>query len=130
MQQKVWAAIRRTATNIAESAGATAEVDIVNYAPVTINNPRLTELMLPSLRTAAGASKVRETKASTIAEDFACYQEKVPGLFVWLGGMPVGGNPATAAPHHTAGFQIEESGFTLGVTTLATLAADYLTMKK
>ena len=130
MQQKVWAAIRRTATNIAESAGATAEVDIVNYAPVTINNPRLTEQMLPSLRTAAGTNKVRETKASMIAEDFACYQEKVAGLFVWLGGMPVGGNPTTAAPHHTPGFHIEESGFTLGVTTLATLAADYLTMKK
>jgi len=131
MQQKIWAAIRRTATNIAASAGATAEVSIQNYAPVTYNNPQLTELMVPSLRTAAGsADKVSVQKAVTGAEDFAYFQEKVPGLFVFVGGMSKGTDPATTAPHHTPGFVLDESGFTLGVRTLATLAADYLALKK
>ncbi|TGE27575.1 amidohydrolase [Hymenobacter metallicola] len=131
MQRKIWESIRRTATNIAESAGATAEVEIVNYAPVTFNDPKLTERMLPSLRTAAGsADKVVLQKAVTGAEDFAFFQEKVPGLFVFVGGMSKGTDPATTAPHHTPGFRIDESGLTLGVKTLATLAADYLTTKK
>ncbi|MBC6605978.1 amidohydrolase [Hymenobacter sp. BT188] len=131
MQTKIWADIRRTATNIAESAGATAEVDIVNYAPVTYNDPRLTERMLPTLRTAAGAAdKVVLQKAVTGAEDFAYFQEKVPGVFVFVGAMSKGTDPATTAPHHTPGFRLDESGFTLGVKTLAMLAADYLTMKK
>ncbi|SMB94285.1 carboxypeptidase Ss1. Metallo peptidase. MEROPS family M20D [Hymenobacter roseosalivarius DSM 11622] len=131
MQAKIWADIRRTATKIAESAGATAEVDIVNYAPVTYNDPRLTERMVPTLRTAAGAAnKVVLQKAVTGAEDFAYYQEKVPGVFVFVGGMSKGTDPATTAPHHTPGFRLDESGFTLGVKTLAMLAADYLTMKK
>ncbi|QNP53551.1 amidohydrolase [Hymenobacter qilianensis] len=131
MQQKIWADIRRTATNIAESAGATAEVDIVNYAPVTYNDPRLTERMLPTLRTAAGAAdKVVLQKAVTGAEDFAYFQEKVPGVFVFVGAMSKGTDPATTAPHHTPGFRLDESGFTLGVKTLTMLAADYLTMKK
>jgi len=69
-------------------------------------------------------------KAVTGAEDFAFFQEKVPGLFVFVGGMSKGTDPATTAPHHTAGFMLDESGFTLGVKTLATLAADYLAMKK
>ncbi|TGD81787.1 amidohydrolase [Hymenobacter wooponensis] len=130
MQQKIWAAIRRTATNIAESAGATAEVEITNYAPVTFNDLRLTEQMAPSLRRTAGPDKVVVQKAVTGAEDFAFFQEKVPGLFVFVGGMPKGKNPAETAPHHTAGFFIDESGLTLGVKTLATLAADYLTAGK
>jgi metal-dependent amidase/aminoacylase/carboxypeptidase family protein len=130
MQQKIWADIRRTATNIAESAGATAEVDIVNYAPVTYNDPRLTERMLPTLRTAAGANNVVLQKAVTGAEDFAYFQEKVPGVFVFVGGMTKGTDPATTAPHHTPGFRLDESGFTLGVKTLAMLASDYLAMKK
>ena len=83
--------------------------------------------MLPTLQKAAGPANVVEIKAVTGAEDFACYQEKVPGLFVFLGGMTPGTDPATVADHHTAGFKIDESAFPLGVRTLATLAADYLT---
>ncbi|UYZ62476.1 amidohydrolase [Hymenobacter weizhouensis] len=130
MQQKIWAAVRRTAKGIAESAGATAEVSIENYAPITYNDPRLTEQMLPSLRRAAGPSNVVLQKAVTGAEDFAFYQEKVPGVFVFVGGMPKGKNPADTAPHHTPGFFIDESGLTLGVKTLTTLAVDYLNGKK
>ncbi|WP_242478763.1 amidohydrolase [Hymenobacter lapidiphilus] len=129
MQQKVWAAVRRTANGIAESAGATAEVDITNYAPITYNDPALTSRMVPSLQRAAGPANVTVQKAVTGAEDFAFYQEKVPGLFVFVGGMPVGKDPATTAPHHTAGFFVDESGLTLGVRTLATLALDYLNGK-
>ena len=125
-QKHIWASIRRIATNIAESAGATADVSIEPYVPVTINDPALTARMLPTLRAVAGAEHVREIKAVTGAEDFSFYQEKVPGVFLFVGGMRKGQDPATAADHHTAGFRIDESGLTLGVKTLATLAADYL----
>ncbi|UOR05142.1 amidohydrolase [Hymenobacter aerilatus] len=130
MQQKLWADVRRVATGIASSAGATAEVEIVNYTPVTYNDPKLTAQMVPTLRAVAGATNVQEQKAVTGAEDFAYFQEKVPGLFVFVGGMPKGKNPADTAPHHTPNFFVDESGLTLGVTTLATLAADYLGAKR
>ncbi|GAA4381717.1 amidohydrolase [Hymenobacter koreensis] len=130
-QEQIWAAIRRTATGIAESAGAKAEVSIEPYVPVTFNDLPLTARMVPTLQAVAGgAANVQQVKVNTWAEDFSLYQEKVPGMFVFLGGMTKGQDPATAADHHTAGFRLDESGFTLGVKTLATLAADYLTMKK
>lgn len=130
-QEQIWAAIRRTATGIAESAGAKAEVSIEPYVPVTFNDLPLTARMVPTLQAVAGgAANVQQVKVNTWAEDFSLYQEKVPGVFVFLGGMTKGQDPATAADHHTAGFRLDESGFTLGVKTLATLAADYLTMKK
>ena len=130
VQKQIWASIRRIATNIAESAGATADVTIEPYVPVTINNPALTAQMLPTLQAVAGGPNVKEIKAVTGAEDFSFYQEKVPGLFLFVGGMTKGQDPAAAADHHTAGFRIDESGLTLGVKTLATLAADYLAQAK
>lgn len=129
VQQQIWASIRRIATNIAESAGATADVTIDPYVPVTTNDPALTAQMLPTLQAVAGAANVREIRAVTGAEDFSYFQEKAPGLFLFLGGMTPGTDPATTADHHTAGFKIDESGLDLGVKTLATLAADYLGRK-
>ncbi|TVT40378.1 amidohydrolase [Hymenobacter setariae] len=128
-QQRIWAAIKRTANGIAAANGATAEVGIEPYVPVTFNDPALTARMLPTMQRVAGAKNVVEIKAVTGAEDFACYQEKIPGLFVFLGGTAPGTDPATVADHHTAGFKVDESAFPLGVKTLATLAVDYLTKK-
>ena len=130
VQQQIWASVRRIATNIAASAGATADVTIEPYVPVTTNDPALTAQMLPTLQAVAGAANVHEIKAVTGAEDFAYYQEKVPGMFIFLGGMTPGTDPATVADHHTAGFKIDEAGLGLGVKTLATLAADYLGHKQ
>ena len=130
VQKQIWAAVRRIATNIAESAGATAGVSIEPYVPVTTNDPALTARMLPTLQAVAGPANVREIKPVTGGEDFSFYQEKVPGLFLFVGGMAKGQDPATAADHHTAGFRVDESGLTLGVKTLATLAADYLSANR
>ena len=128
-QQRIWADIRRTATGIAAANGATVEVDIAAYVPVTFNDPALTARMLPTLQSVAGSPNVVEIKAVTGAEDFAFYQEKVPGLFVFLGGTPAGSDFSQVPDHHTAGFKVDESAFPLGVKTLATLAVDYLSKK-
>ncbi|RAK67999.1 amidohydrolase [Hymenobacter edaphi] len=118
--------VRRVATNVAEAAGATAEVEVRPAAPLTYNDPALTARMLPTLRRVAGIPNVTEMRAVTGAEDFGCYQEKVPGLFLYLGGMPAGTDAARTAPHHTAGFYVDDAGLNLGVRTLAQLAVDYL----
>ncbi len=124
--------VKQVATKTAESAGATAEVKIPFSAhyPVTYNNIALTEKMLPSLRATAGAENIQLKPAVTGAEDFSFFQEKVPGLFVFLGGMPKGKDPKTAPSHHTPDFFIDESGFILGVKALANLTLDYMEMGK
>ncbi|MEJ7663618.1 MAG: M20/M25/M40 family metallo-hydrolase [Hymenobacter sp.] len=109
--------VKEIAENIARSSGATAEVAFRDLAPLTSNNPALVARMLPTLRRVAGEARTVEMKAVTGAEDFGCYQAKVPGLFLYPGGMTPGTDPATTAPHHTAGFRIDESGFGLGVQT-------------
>ncbi|WP_295714731.1 amidohydrolase [Mucilaginibacter sp.] len=123
--------VTQIATKTAEAQGATAEVKIPysNHYPVTYNNPELTQKMLPSLQKTAGAENVLLRPPVTGAEDFSFYQEKVPGLFIFLGGMPKGHNPLTAPSHHTPDFYIDESGFTLGVKALCNLTLDYMASK-
>ncbi len=120
--------IKTIVTKTAEAAGATAEVKIpfsVHY-PVTYNDPTLTAKMLPTLQAVAGKENVLLRPAVTGAEDFSFYQEKAPGLFIFLGGMPKGQDPLKAPSHHTPDFYIDESGFTLGVKALADLTVDYM----
>jgi amidohydrolase len=124
--------IKTIVTKTAEAAGATAEVKIpfsVHY-PVTYNDPALTAQMLPTLQALAGANNILLKPAVTGAEDFSFYQEKVPGLFIFLGGMPKGQDPLKAPSHHTPDFFIDESGFTLGVKALADLTIDYMNKTK
>ncbi|MHA6249743.1 amidohydrolase [Pontibacter sp. CAU 1760] len=126
MQQKIHEKIKLTATKIAESAGATAEVTIIPQTPVTFNDPALTAKMLPTLQQVAGRENVVLTKAVTGAEDFAFYQEKIPGFFLFVGGMAKGKKPSEVAPHHTPDFYIDESGLKLGVKTLTGLTLNYM----
>jgi amidohydrolase len=81
--------------------------------------------MLPSLQRTAGEKKVEIRPARTGAEDFSFFQQKVPGLYISLGGMPKGKDPKSAPSHHTPDFFIDESGFKLGVRTLVNLVLDY-----
>lgn len=118
--------LRRTAESIAQSGGATAVVTVDTGPPVTYNDPALTERMLPTLRQVAGASRVQLNQPLTPAEDFSRYQERIPGLFFFLGITPPGTDPRTVAPNHSPRFFVDESALPTGVRALAHLAVDYL----
>jgi amidohydrolase len=126
MQREIHERIRRTVTHIAEASGATAEVEIEKGYPVTYNDPELTSKMGKTMQAVAGVDNVVLTRARTGAEDFSFYAEEIPGLFVFLGGMPADQDPTQAAPHHTPDFYIDESGLQLGVELYTNLALDYL----
>lgn len=124
--------IRQIVTKTAEANGAVAEIKLPYSSryPVTFNDVSLTEKMIPSLQRIAGANNVNLVPAVTGAEDFSFFQEKVPGLFFFLGGMPKGKDSKTAPSHHTPDFFIDESAFKLGVKALTGLTVDYMDMGK
>lgn len=124
MRDDVWARIERTAKNIAEASGATAEVTIEAKTGVTYNDPKLTQAMLPSLQKATNGN-AQVMNAVMGAEDFSFFSEKIPSLYLYVGGMSANKDPKTTAAHHTPDFQIDESGMKTGVKTLVQLVLDY-----
>lgn len=119
--------IKTIVTKTAEAAGATAtaEIPYSSHYPVTYNNEPLTAMMLPSLQK---AGKVELIPAKTGAEDFSFFQQKVPGLFVNVGGMPKGGDPDKTPSHHTPDFFIDESGMQTGIKAFLYFVTDYMKM--
>lgn len=125
MQDEVHEKIKLTATKIAESMGATAEVTIQRRTPVTYNTPELVKKMIPSLEKAAGKDNVIDAEWTTGAEDFAFYSAKAPSFFFFVGGMPKGKDPKTAAAHHTPDFYIDDSRLDVGVKAFCNIVFDY-----
>lgn len=126
MQDEVHEKIRRTATKIAESMGATAEVKIDRKTPVTYNDPQLVKKMLPSLEKAVGKGNVIDAEWVTGAEDFAFYGQKAPSFFFFVGGMPKGGDPKTVPSHHTPDFFIDDSRLDVGVKAFCNIVFDFV----
>ena len=127
VRTEIHARLKKTAENIAQSAGATAEVETEYGYPVTVNDPALTARMVPTLKRAAGADKVYEASRTTTSEDFSRYAQKVPGFFVWLGVTPATKDWRTAPTNHSPLFEADEAALPIGVRIMSELAIDYLT---
>ena len=94
--------------NTAENFGARVSITWDQTPPVTYNDPDLTELLFEKSKTFA---EVVEARPSTAGEDFAFYQEKIPGVFAFIGS-----NGADAAPdlHHDT-MTIDDEAFKVSV---------------
>ncbi|MBX9632773.1 MAG: amidohydrolase [Burkholderiales bacterium] len=118
--------IKLTAESIAAASGATAEVVIEKPYAVTVNDPALSQRMLPTLKRTAGDANVLLRDRLMGAEDFSFFAQQVPGLFVFLGGTPPAQELDKTPYNHSPKFAIDESALKLGVRTLLNLTLDYM----
>jgi amidohydrolase len=126
MRDELHARVRRTAESIAAASGASATVTIDGNYPAVRNDPTLFERVLPTLRRVAGQDSVKIIPPVLGAEDFAFYQQRVPGVFFFVGVRPREVTAQAAAPNHSPLFFVDESGLQLGVRALAHAAVDFL----
>jgi amidohydrolase len=126
MQDFINKRMKEMVPDIAKAFRAEATIEIDKGYPITFNHLELTSQMLPTLQRIASKENVLEIDAITGAEDFSFFQQKIPGLYFFLGGKALDVKPEEAAGHHTPDFILDESGFVLGVKTLSALALDYL----
>jgi len=126
MRTQLLERIRRTAENIARSAGATAKVEFGRYNayPVTVNDPKLVARMLPTLQRVAGDGLL-EVSPILGGEDFSFFANEIPGMYLFLGGRPPKEKADGFPINHSPRFRIDDSVLKLGVRTLTHLAADY-----
>ena len=124
MREMIEKRIKDMVEGIAKAYGGEASIIFQNNTSITYNDEELTARILPSLQTVAGEENVIIMKATTGGEDFSFFQEKVPGVYFFLGGMTAGNTESF--PHHTPDFMIDESGLLLGVKAFTQISIDYL----
>ncbi len=121
--------ITKSVTAIGDRYGAKAEVAFTQPYPVTYNNPELSKWVKASLLKASPGKVDDNAALVTGAEDFSMYAEKVPAVFVQLGGRKADVPAATAPANHSPYFDVDEAVFETGVKAEAFMALDYLAKK-
>ncbi|MBV8914903.1 MAG: amidohydrolase [Acetobacteraceae bacterium] len=112
--------------DIANGMGTEAKVNwLPNGYPITVNNPALTEQMVPTLARVAGPDRVRLGPPVMATEDFSYFAQQAPGLFFWVGITPPDQDARRAAPNHSPLFKVDEMGLLLGLRGMLHLVADY-----
>lgn len=130
MRDAIHERVTELAEGISGAARASCRVCITKNYPVTVNDPALTEQMLPTLARVAGSGPrpmgLELVPKVTGAEDFSFFQRLIPGLFFFVGVTPPDIDPAQAHSNHSPRFLVDERGLEVGVRALASLALDYL----
>jgi len=127
LDPETWAEIpdrfERIVAGICEANRATYDLEYERIAPVTNNDPALTTFAVESLSRSLGAENVLEVPPIMAAEDFAYFQQKVPGVYFFLGVA----NEAEGWTDyvHTPTFRPDEAAIVTGVTAAASLLADF-----
>lgn len=113
--------IKKTATELVESMGATIDIHIDVGYPFVLNNEKLSAAARKKAAAFIGDANVEETELRMGAEDFAYYSHKIPGCFFRLGTL----NPAkgTFTGVHTPTFNIDEDAIELGMAMMALFGA-------
>jgi amidohydrolase len=121
--------IRQIAENIAASANAKAEVEIIELYDPLANSDRVTARMVPVLERAADGDAILNERSGA-AEDFSVFLNEVPGLYFNLGIVPRNQDLAKAAPNHSPDFFIDEVALIVGVRALSMVTVNYLAAAK
>ena len=116
--------ITRIAKTTAEAMRGTAEVEYNYLVPVTINDPHMIDVASGAVKKIFGEKGLLEAPQMMGGEDFAYYQEKIPGAMVLLGVR----NEELGAvwPQHHGCYRVDESVLVKGAALHVQTALDFL----
>ena len=84
----------------------------------------LADLVRRAATATVGEDSVKVAHPITVGDDVACFLQRAPGCYFLVGaGHPERGE---VAPHHSAGFDIDEACLPVGVETLVRASLDIL----
>ena len=128
MRQQMIDELRRIAEHSATAHGASVEAQIPDAPgyPVLVNDAALAERIRPGLQRALGAANVKTVPLYTSSEDFAEYARRVPSVFLRLGVVPAGQDPANTPTNHSPRFDLDEAALRTGVRALLQVSLDAL----
>ncbi len=109
---------------VTSSYGASYTLDYFTNAPVTFNEPALAAASTAALVSALGKDHVIKPALQMVSEDFAYYQQQIPGFYFFVGIK----NEAKGitAMWHTEFYDMDEDALKVGVRSMSAVVLDYL----
>lgn len=115
-------AIERYLGHLSQIHGVEARLQMITGAPAVVNDAAMAAHALEVLNQTLGSTALDLGEPSLGAEDFAYYQQHVPGLFMRVGTCS---GPDTAHPLHSMYFDVDEAAVVPAVALMATLLTTY-----
>ncbi len=127
IQNRFPSMIKRIVDHTASSFNAKAEIDYTVGTLSCINDPIVSQMAKESIIKLYGEDIIADFGQTMGGEDFAYFNQTVPGIMAFIGG----GNKAknTIYPHHHEKFNIDEDALTIGTSLYAQFALDFLNKK-
>lgn len=96
-------------------------VSYVQENPTVLNDASLTRSALRTLQQSNGVGTVRPAfgQAPFFNDDFAYFQQKIPGVYFFLGGSNA--EKGIVAMNHAPDFQVDEESIRVGVSSFSSL---------
>ena len=121
------AAVRQVAQHVALAHDCTAEIEIVEGFPVTMNDPRAARLGEAVAKELGGVEGWEERSHPTMgAEDFSYVLQKVPGAMFFLGVASEGSDWANCSGLHSSRMHVDEKVLPKGAALMAGFALKFL----
>lgn len=111
IQELILKRIPEVADGVAAAHGGKAETRVHRAYPMTINDDKLTARTVSNLQS-WGVNAIASTKVWGASEDFSCYAQKVPSLFMFLSVGWEGKDPMSL---HSDRFILNEEALKTGV---------------
>ena len=125
VRQRLAKRIKEVSENTAKAFGGSVSLTMDFGAPPVTNDPELTAFAQDCLREVFQDKLLtHRDKPSMIGEDFALYQQSVPGCFLFLSSSD--SKKGTDYPHHHAKFTVDEDVLWKGSAGFVALAKNFL----
>lgn len=118
------ARVRTILEGVTSSMQGSAEFNLMNRFPSTINDEKMTAFVAGIAGKLVGKARTHEMKPLMGSEDFSYYQQEVPGTFVFLGIRNE--EKGIIYPHHHPRFDVDEDVLPTGTALHVAVAMEYL----
>jgi amidohydrolase len=109
---------------VTAAMGAEYEFSHYTSCPVLVNDAAMTALVEREAKAFFGEESMLRRPPSTGADDMACFLERVPGCYFFLGAQPQ--ERSRRFPHHHPRFDFDEKALTVGLEFALRLVEAYL----
>jgi len=116
--------IGELAQGVASAMRAEAVFHRHSGCPPVVSDAGVADVVRRAAIATVGEDRVEVAHPVTVGDDIACFLQRAPGCYFLVGaGHPDRGD---VAPHHSAGFNIDEACLPVGVETLVRASLDIL----